>query len=37
MKAIARCGYDQYTVIDRVFSMPRPTGGGNAFGGRTAE
>jgi flavin reductase (DIM6/NTAB) family NADH-FMN oxidoreductase RutF len=34
MQAIARCGYDEYTVIDRVFSMPRPMGGGNAFGGR---
>jgi hypothetical protein len=36
MQAIARCGYDEYTVIDRVFSMARPTGGGNAFGGREA-
>ena len=34
MRAIARCGYDEYTVIDRVFTMPRPSGGGNAFGGR---
>jgi flavin reductase (DIM6/NTAB) family NADH-FMN oxidoreductase RutF len=34
MQTIARCGYDEYTVIDRVFSMQRPTGGGNAFGGR---
>jgi flavin reductase (DIM6/NTAB) family NADH-FMN oxidoreductase RutF len=36
MQAIARCGYDEYTVIERVFSMARPTGGGNAFGGREA-
>jgi len=21
---IARCGYDEYTVVERVFSMPRP-------------
>jgi flavin reductase (DIM6/NTAB) family NADH-FMN oxidoreductase RutF len=34
MQAIARCGYDEYTVIERVFSMQRPSGGGNAFGGR---
>lgn len=34
MQPIARCGYDEYTVIDRVFTMPRPAGGGNAFGGR---
>ena len=36
MQPIARCGYDEYTVIDRVFTMPRPAGGGNAFGGRGA-
>lgn len=34
MQAIARCGYDEYTVVDRVFSMARPAGGGNAFGGK---
>jgi flavin reductase (DIM6/NTAB) family NADH-FMN oxidoreductase RutF len=34
MQPIARCGYDEYTVIDRVFSIARPAGGGNAFGGR---
>jgi flavin reductase (DIM6/NTAB) family NADH-FMN oxidoreductase RutF len=34
MQVIARCGYDEYTVIDRLFTMARPTGGGNAFGGR---
>jgi flavin reductase (DIM6/NTAB) family NADH-FMN oxidoreductase RutF len=25
MKPIARCGYDQYAVVERVFSMQRPT------------
>jgi flavin reductase (DIM6/NTAB) family NADH-FMN oxidoreductase RutF len=34
MQPIARCGYDEYTVIDRVFSISRPAGGGDAFGGR---
>lgn len=33
MQPIARCGYDEYTVIDRVFSIARPAGGGDAFGG----
>ena len=33
MQPIARCGYDEYTVIDRVFSIRRPASGGNAFGG----
>ncbi len=32
MQPIARCGYDEYTVIDRVFSITRPAGAGNAFG-----
>lgn len=32
-QAIARCGYDEYTAIDRVFSLARPEGAGNAFGG----
>jgi len=32
-KPIARCGYDEYTVIERVFSLKRPEGGGNSFGG----
>ena len=38
MQPIARCGYDEYTVIDRVFSIVRPEGGGLAAGGdpRTA-
>ena len=30
---IARCGYDEYTVVERVFSMKRPESGGNSFGG----
>lgn len=34
MQPIARCGYDEYTFIERVFSMARPAGGGNAFGGK---
>lgn len=25
MKPIARCGYDQYAVVEQVFSMTRPT------------
>lgn len=33
MKPIARCGYHDYAVVDRVFTMTRPEGGGNAFGG----
>jgi flavin reductase (DIM6/NTAB) family NADH-FMN oxidoreductase RutF len=38
MQPIARCGYDEYTVIDRVFSIVRPQGAGIAAGGdpRTA-
>jgi len=32
MQAIARCGYDEYTVVERVFSMDRPPSGGDAFG-----
>jgi flavin reductase (DIM6/NTAB) family NADH-FMN oxidoreductase RutF len=27
MKPIARCGYDQYAVVEDVFSMRRPAGG----------
>ena len=33
VKPIARCGYDEYTVVERVFSMKRPESGGNSFGG----
>lgn len=36
MQPIARCGYDEYTVIDRVFSIARPSSGGSAFGGPKA-
>jgi hypothetical protein len=24
LKPIARCGYDQYTVVETLFSMTRP-------------
>lgn len=33
VRPIARCGYDEYAVVDRVFSMKRPESGGNSFGG----
>jgi flavin reductase (DIM6/NTAB) family NADH-FMN oxidoreductase RutF len=33
VRPIARCGYDEYAVVDKVFSMDRPAGGGNAYGG----
>ena len=33
VKPIARCGYDEYTVVERVFAMERPASGGNAAGG----
>lgn len=33
VKPIARCGYDEYAVVERVFAMTRPAGGGNAYGG----
>jgi hypothetical protein len=33
VKPIARCGYDEYAVIERVFAMKRPESGGNSFGG----
>jgi flavin reductase (DIM6/NTAB) family NADH-FMN oxidoreductase RutF len=33
VRPIARCGYDEYAVVERVFSMQRPAGGGNAHGG----
>ena len=25
MQPIARCGYDQYATVERVFAMQRPT------------
>lgn len=33
MKPIARCGYQDYTAIDRLFPIKRPAGAGNAGGG----
>ena len=33
MKPLARCGYQDYTVLDEVFQMKRPAGAGNATGG----
>ena len=33
VQPIARCGYDEYTVVERVFSVKRPESGGNSFGG----
>ena len=33
VQPIARLGYDEYTVVERVFSLKRPEGGGNSFGG----
>jgi len=33
VRPIARCGYDEYTVVERMFAMERPAGGGNAYGG----
>ncbi len=33
LKPIARCGYNEYTVINEVFTMERPDSAGNPFGG----
>ncbi len=33
MKPIARCGYQDYAVVDKVFSVKRPAGAGNQSGG----
>jgi flavin reductase (DIM6/NTAB) family NADH-FMN oxidoreductase RutF len=33
VRPIARCGYDEYAVVDGVFAMKRPESGGNAAGG----
>jgi flavin reductase (DIM6/NTAB) family NADH-FMN oxidoreductase RutF len=33
MKPIARCGYQDYSVLDAVFSIKRPAGAGNNEGG----
>jgi len=30
---LPHCGYDEYTVVERVFSLKRPESGGNSFGG----
>ena len=30
MKPIARCGYDEYAVVESVFKMTRPPGGGGS-------
>jgi flavin reductase (DIM6/NTAB) family NADH-FMN oxidoreductase RutF len=33
MKPIARCGYQDYAVVDKVFAIKRPPGGGNQAAG----
>lgn len=33
MKPLARCGYQDFTVLDSVFAMKRPEGGGNTAAG----
>ena len=33
MKPIARCGYQDYTVLNEVFALKRPEGAGNAGAG----
>jgi flavin reductase (DIM6/NTAB) family NADH-FMN oxidoreductase RutF len=33
MKPIARCGYQDYAVVDKVFAIRRPPGGGNQAAG----
>jgi flavin reductase (DIM6/NTAB) family NADH-FMN oxidoreductase RutF len=33
MKPIARCGYQDYAVVDSVFAIRRPPGAGNQAGG----
>jgi len=33
MKPLARCGYQDYAVLDEVFQMKRPKGAGNAEAG----
>lgn len=33
MKPIARCGYQDYAVVDKVFAVKRPAGAGNQSGG----
>jgi hypothetical protein len=36
VQPIARCGYDEYAVVERVFSIRRPESGGNSYGGPPA-
>jgi len=36
VQPIARCGYDEYAAVERVFSLKRPESGGNSFGGEKA-
>jgi flavin reductase (DIM6/NTAB) family NADH-FMN oxidoreductase RutF len=33
MQPVARCGYQDYAVVDKVFALKRPSGGGNRSGG----
>ena len=33
MKPLARCGYQDYTVLDEVFAIKRPPGAGNSAAG----
>ncbi|MDB5651930.1 MAG: flavin reductase family protein [Hyphomicrobiales bacterium] len=33
MQPIARCGYQDYAVVDKVFAVKRPAGAGNQAGG----
>ena len=37
MRPIARCGYHDYAVVERVFSLTRPESGGSAFGGEESK
>ncbi len=34
LSPIARCGYNEYTVLKEVFTMERPPNAGNALGGK---
>jgi flavin reductase (DIM6/NTAB) family NADH-FMN oxidoreductase RutF len=33
MKPLARCGYQDYAVVDHVFALKRPAGAGNQAAG----
>ena len=37
VQPIARCGYDEYAVVERVFSMSRPASGGDPYGGEKSK